>query len=31
MDYDTKKAIVRRELKAPEIDEYDNVPFSKIT
>lgn len=31
MDYDTKKAIIRRELKSPEIDEYDNIPLPKIT
>ncbi|MDD2487236.1 MAG: MiaB/RimO family radical SAM methylthiotransferase [Candidatus Gracilibacteria bacterium] len=30
MDFDSKKAIIRRELKAPEIDEYDEVKMNKI-
>ena len=30
MDFDKEKVIVRRELRAPEIDEYDEIKFNKI-
>ncbi|NCP76891.1 radical SAM protein [bacterium] len=30
MDFDEKKAIIRREIQAPEVDEYDEVKISAI-
>lgn len=30
MDFDSKKVIIRRELRAPEIDEYDNIKMNQI-
>ncbi len=30
MDFDKEKAIIRRELRAPEIDEYDEIKLNKI-
>lgn len=30
MDFDEKKAVIRREIQAPEVDEYDEVKFSAI-
>ena len=31
MDFDEKKAIIRREIQAPEVDEYDEVKISAIS
>ena len=30
MDFDKKKAVIRREIRAPEIDEYDEVKLTAI-
>jgi tRNA A37 methylthiotransferase MiaB len=30
MDFDEKKAIIRREIQAPEVDEYNEVKLSSI-